>query len=71
MKTWKKRLPALLLALVMCLSLLPGQAHAAGAPEPAAPPVTVEPADPETPEEPPVMSLSAPDFPEDADTHLA
>lgn len=28
MKTWKKRLPALLLALVMCLSLLPGVALA-------------------------------------------
>ena len=24
MKTWEKRLPALLLALVMCLTLLPG-----------------------------------------------
>ena len=66
-----KKLTSLFLSLLLCLSLLPGQAHAAGAPEPAAPPVTVEPADPETPEEPQVMSLSAPDFPEDADTHLA
>ena len=30
MKTWKKRLPALLLALVMCLTLLPGVALADG-----------------------------------------
>lgn len=29
MKTWKKRIPALLLALVMCLSLLPAAALAA------------------------------------------
>ena len=66
-----KKLTSLFLSLLLCLSLLPGQARAAGAPEPAAPPVAVEPSGPETPEEPPVMSLSAPDFPEDADTHLA
>ncbi len=66
-----KKRASLLLSLLLCLSLLPGQARAAGAPEPAAPPVTVEPSGPETPEEPPVMPLSAPDFPEDADTHLA
>ena len=54
-----KKLTSLFLSLLLCLSLLPGQAHAAGAPEPAAPPVTVEPADPETPEEPPVMPLAS------------
>ena len=66
-----KKLTSLFLSLLLCLSLLPGQARAAGAPEPAAPPVAVEPSGLETPEEPPVMPLSAPDFPEDADMHLA
>ena len=51
-----KKLASLFLSLLLSLSLLPGQARAAGAPEPAGPPVAVEPADPETPEEP-VMSL--------------
>ena len=54
-----KKRASLLLSLLLCLSPLPGQARAAGAPEPAAPPVTVEPADPETPEEPPVMPLAS------------
>ena len=47
-----KKLAALLLSLLLCLSLLPGQAHAENLPDPAEPPITVEPLDPETPEEP-------------------
>ena len=54
-----KKLTSLFLSLLLCLSLLPGQAHAAGAPEPAAPPVAVEPSGPETQEEPPVMPLAS------------
>ena len=54
-----KKRASLLLSLLLCLSLLPGQARAAGAPEPAAPPVAVEPADLEAPEEPPVMPLAS------------
>ncbi len=54
-----KKLTSLFLSLLLALSLLPGQARAAGAPEPAGPPVAVEPADPETPEEPPVMPLAS------------
>ena len=47
-----KKLAALLLSLLLCLSLLPGQAHAENLPDPTEPPITVEPLDPETPEEP-------------------
>ena len=54
-----KKRASLLLSLLLCLSLLPGQARAAGAPEPAAPPVAVEPSGPETQEEPPVMPLAS------------
>lgn len=54
-----KKRASLLLSLLLCLPLLPGQARAAGAPEPAAPPVAVEPSGPETPEEPPVMPLAS------------
>ena len=54
-----KKLTSLFLSLLLCLSLLPGQARAAGAPEPAAPPVAVEPSGPETQEEPPVMPLAS------------
>ena len=54
-----KKLTSLFLSLLLCLSLLPGQARAAGAPEPAAPPVAVEPTGPETQEEPPVMPLAS------------
>ena len=54
-----KKLTSLFLSLLLCLSLLPGQARAAGAPEPAAPPVAVEPSGPETQEEPPVMLLAS------------
>ena len=54
-----KKLTSLFLSLLLCLSLLPGQARAAGAPEPAPPPVAVEPSGPETQEEPPVMPLAS------------
>ena len=54
-----KKLTSLFLSLLLGLSLLPGQARAAGAPEPAAPPVAVEPSGPETQEEPPVMPLAS------------
>ena len=64
-----EKLTSLFLSLLLSLSLLPGQARAAGAPEPAAPPVAVEPSGPETQEEPPVMPLSAPDFPDEEDMH--
>lgn len=56
----RKRLASLLLSLLLCLSLLPGQARAENLPDPVDPPVTVEPLDPETPEEPeePLMLLA-------------
>ena len=54
-----KKLTSLFRSLLLSLSLLPGQARAAGAPEPAGPPVAVEPADLEAPEEPPVMPLAS------------
>lgn len=55
-----KKFASLLLSLLLCLSLLPGQARAENLPDPADPPVTVEPLDPETPEEPeePLMLLA-------------
>ncbi len=70
----------LLSGLVCVLGLLAcacgGTEEGPGAGEPDGEAVFVEEpgdedTDPETPEEPPVMPLSAPDFPEDADTHLA
>lgn len=56
-----KKLASLLLSLLLCLSLLPSQARAADAPDPAGPPVIEEPVDPETPEGPeePIMPLAA------------
>lgn len=58
-----KKLASLLLSLLLCLSLLPGQARAENLPDPVDPPVTVEPLDPKTPEKPedpeePLMPLS-------------
>ena len=38
-----KKLTSLLLSLLVCLSLLPGQARAADEPDPPQPPVIVEP----------------------------
>lgn len=64
-----KKLTALFLSLLMCLSLLPGTACAAGDPDPDQPPVVVEPLDPEDPGDPgdpddpenPIMPLSMPE----------
>ncbi len=42
-----KKLTSLLLSLLMCISLLPGQAHAADVPEDAEPPAVVEAVEPE------------------------
>lgn len=54
-----KKLASLLLSLLLCLSLLPGQARASDEPVPPAdPPVVVEPVEPEEPEEPPVMPMA-------------
>lgn len=58
-----KKLASLLLSLLLCLSLLPGQARAANEPDPPPPPVIEEPLDPEDPSEPeppeePVMPMS-------------
>ena len=52
-----KRLASLFLSLLVCLSLLPGQARAAELPGDPTPPVILEPLDPEPPEEP-LMPLS-------------
>ena len=41
-----KKLTSLLLSLLMCISLLPGQAHAADVPEDAEPPAVVEAVEP-------------------------
>ena len=54
-----KKLTSLLLSLLLCLSLLPGQTRAACEPDPAGSTVIEESLDPETPEEPPVMPLAS------------
>lgn len=53
-----KKLTSLLLSLLLCLSLMPGQARAADEPDPAGSPVIEEPVDPETPEEPGISLMS-------------
>lgn len=54
-----KKLASLLLSLLLCLSLLPGRALASDEPAPPVdPPVIVEPAELEEPEEPPVMPMA-------------
>ena len=63
-----KKLAALLLSLLLCLSLLPGQALAADESMPVEPPAIEEPLAPEKPEdpdEPPVAPLS--ELPEEKD----
>lgn len=67
-----KKLTSLFLSLLICLSLLPGQARAAELPDDPQPPVILEPLDPETPEPPeePLMPLSGEgngNFPPDND----
>lgn len=66
-----KKLTSLLLSLLLCLSLLPGQACAAGEPDPPQPPVIEEPLDPDDPEPPeePVMPMGE-ELPRDEDNHL-
>lgn len=56
-----KKLTSLLLSLLLCLSLMPGQARAADEPDPAGSPVIEEPLDPEKPEDPeaPLMPLTS------------
>ena len=62
-----KKLASLILSLLLCLSLLPGQARADESPAPVDPPVIEEPVEPVTPvdpedPEPPVMPMDdAPD----------
>lgn len=46
-----KKLASLLLSLLLCLSLLPGQAHASGLPEDT-PPVRTEASEPKQPDDP-------------------
>lgn len=48
----KKKLAALLAALLLTFSLVPARALAAREPDPAPPPAVTEPAGPGTPEEP-------------------
>lgn len=53
-----KKIVSLLLSLLICLSLLPGQTLASDEPAPPVdPPVIVEPVDPEEPEEPGIMPM--------------
>ena len=52
-----EKFASLLLSLLLCLSLLPGQARAGDLPEPPAFPVVEEPVEPEEPGEP-VMPTS-------------
>lgn len=59
-----KKLTSWLLSLLLCISLLPVQAHAAGVPEDVAPPAVVETAEPEEP----VMPL-AEDVPDRAEVN--
>lgn len=61
-----KKLTSLLLSLLVCLSIIPGQAHAGDLPERSDPPAQVEPLGTEAPDElePPVMPDSAENVPE-------
>ena len=61
-----KKLAALFMSLMICLSLLPGQARANELPENNDPPAQVEIQDSETSDEPepPVMPASAEELPE-------
>lgn len=72
-----KKLTSFLLSLLLCLSLLPGQARTADEPDPTPPPVIEEPLELEEPEDPgkseppeePVMPMSE-EVPQKEDTHL-
>ena len=66
-----KKLASLLLSLLLCLSLLPGQARADSVPAPDDPPVITEPLEPEDPEEPgePEPPEESEDWLDDNDHH--
>ena len=53
-----KKLTSLFFSLLLALSLLPGQALAAGAPEPAEPPAFVEAVEPGEPDAPPMTRMA-------------
>ena len=62
-----KKLAALTLSLLLCLSLLPSQVLAASVPEPDDPVIQVDPLDPDEPDDPdPAMPASAVELPEKA-----
>ncbi len=61
-----KKFASLLLSLLLCLSLLSGQARAAGLPAAENSPAVVDSLDPE---EPPVMLLSEAELPDGDDFH--
>lgn len=67
-----KKFTSLLLSLLVCLSIIPGQVHASDLPEPSDPPAQVESLGTETPDEPepPAMPASVEDFPEERDENL-
>ena len=65
-----KKFASLLLSLLLCLLLLPGQARAGDLPEPPEFPVVVEPVEPKEPDEP-VMPMSEPFPGEDTSDHTA
>ena len=64
-----EKLASLLLSLLLCLSLLPGQARAENLPNPVDPPIAAEPLDsetlekPEAPEEPLMPLAETDEFP--------
>ena len=66
-----KKLVTLLLSILACLSLLPGQALAADPPEPSATPAIVETLDPEEPGGPeaPVMPMGE-EVPDEEHYHI-
>lgn len=71
-----KKLTSLLLSLLLCLSLLPGQARAADEPDPRQPPVIeelLEPEDPSEAEPPevPMMPMSEEVPREETDHHTS
>ena len=68
-----KKLASLFLSLLLCLSLLPGQARADDVPAPEEPPAMTEPLEPEDPEKPgepePPVEPQNDEFPEDKDNY--
>lgn len=68
-----KKLSSLLLSLLLCFTLLPGQAFATENPPPPLPPVSMEPLNPEEtdvpPEISPLMPLNSEQMPGDEDDY--